>query len=193
MKTRELILRKAITLVERDGSAALSMRHLANEVHVTPMALYRHYASRDALLEGIANHYFAELAQRWQSYTTDNQYEQTLMLIGLDLINFYLDHPHIYQLMFIEPRVHARDLSETSDSSTSPTFSIVVAAVQQGITAGELHGGNAQEIALTLAGQLHGLAALHGGGRITMSPNTFREFCRNAFIRAINAYKVTGI
>jgi len=192
MKTSELILDRAIALIERNGSAALSMRNLAHEVQVTPMALYRHYANRDTLLDTITNHYFAEIAKRWQAYADNNQYEQTLLLIGLDLIDFYLEHPHIYQLMFIEPQVHARNLSENSNLSESPTFSIVVACIQQGIAAGELQGSNAQEIALALAGQVHGLAALRQGGRLAMPPDKFRKFCQNALIRVINAYKVTA-
>jgi len=192
MKTRELILDRAIAIIERDGSSALSMRNLANEIQLTPMALYRHYANREALLNAVADFYFDDTAARWQSFAADNHYEQTLLLIGLDLIDFYLVHPYIYQLMFIEPRVHARNLLETADNDDSPTFSIVVATVQRGITAEELQGGNAQEIALALAGQVHGLVALRQGGRLAMPPDKFRKFCQDALIRVINAYKVTA-
>ena len=193
METRQIIFDKAVALLERHGSATFSMRNLANEVHVTPMALYRHYTNRDALLTAVADHYFDSLAARWQSYTTDNHHEQSLLLIGRDLIDFYLEHPHIYQLMFIEPRVNARQLPADASSSESPTFTIVVASVQRGIAAGELHGAQAPEIALALAGQLHGLAALHQGGRLKMPPTEFRKFCQKVLVRAINAYKVNVI
>jgi AcrR family transcriptional regulator len=190
MKTDELILDRATALIERNGVTALSIRNLANEVHLTPMALYRHYVNRGALLQAVTDRYFVDMADRWQSLAAKNQYEQTLILIGLDLIDFYLEHPHIYQLMFIEPRTGARNLSEKAGSSESPTFSIVIATVKQGIAIGELCDIKALEIALALAGQLHGLVALRHGGRLDMPNAEFRTFCQSAFIRAINAYKV---
>jgi len=188
MKTRQLIFDKAITLIDRHGSAALSMRHLAAEIDVTPMALYRHFANREALLAAIADHYFIEMSARWQAYAAENDYEQTLALIGLDLVDFYLEHPHIYQLMFIEPRSGARDLADIAESNASPTFEIVRASIQQGIDTGGMTGGSAHEIALALAGQLHGLVALRQGGRLVMSGSEFRAYCQRTFVRAISAY-----
>ena len=53
--TRQAILDAAIALVERDGSAALSMRRLGAELGVEGMALYHHIRSRDELLAGLAD------------------------------------------------------------------------------------------------------------------------------------------
>lgn len=44
------IVDEALAVVRSDGEAALSMRSLAAELGVTPMALYHHFADRDALL-----------------------------------------------------------------------------------------------------------------------------------------------
>ncbi|HKR81862.1 MAG TPA: TetR/AcrR family transcriptional regulator [Candidatus Saccharimonadales bacterium] len=190
MQTSQMIFDKAALRVERDGADALSMRQLANEINVTPMALYRHYASRDALLDAIANRYFSELGVRWKAYAAGNDYKKTLLFIGDDLVRFYLKHPHIYQLMFIKPRAQARIVSDPASGDESPTLSVVISAVQKGIAVNQLAGGSTQEIALALAGQLHGLAALHQGGRIRMADSQFRTFCQQAFTRAISAYKV---
>lgn len=47
--TREQIVTAAIALVDREGLEALSMRRLANELSVSPMALYYHVPDRVAL------------------------------------------------------------------------------------------------------------------------------------------------
>jgi len=190
MNTRQRIFDEAIALIERNGSAAVSMRQLAGEVQLTPMALYRHFANRDALLTAIADHYFADMADRWQGHTKGHDYEQALILIGIDLVDFSIEHPHLYQLMFIEPRPGARDLYDIATSSASPTLGIVMECVRQGMATGALQGNSAQEISLALAGQLHGLIALRHGGRLHMSDAGFRSLCQNACTRVLTAYKM---
>ena len=53
--TRERILRTAVELADRGGIESLSMRKLALELDVVPMALYRHVANKDELLDGIVD------------------------------------------------------------------------------------------------------------------------------------------
>ena len=47
---RGRIVDEAMALIESEGEAALAMRQLAARLEVTPMALYRYFADRDALL-----------------------------------------------------------------------------------------------------------------------------------------------
>ena len=48
--SRERVLRTAIRRADQGGLEALSMRTLAEELEVAPMALYRHVANKDELL-----------------------------------------------------------------------------------------------------------------------------------------------
>ncbi len=50
---REQVLRAAVDLADREGLEALNMRRLAAELGVTPMALYTHFSSKEALLDGL--------------------------------------------------------------------------------------------------------------------------------------------
>jgi AcrR family transcriptional regulator len=59
--TRERIVRAAITIIERDGAQALSMRKVAAELDVGVMSLYNHVPHRDALIEGVAQTVLAGL------------------------------------------------------------------------------------------------------------------------------------
>lgn len=49
----ELILRVALRLVRKGGADALSIRKLADELKVSPMAVYRHYENKGALLSAL--------------------------------------------------------------------------------------------------------------------------------------------
>jgi AcrR family transcriptional regulator len=58
---RERVLTTAVALADRDGADALSMRRLANELDVVPMALYKHVANKDELLDGMLDVVVAEI------------------------------------------------------------------------------------------------------------------------------------
>ena len=51
--TRDRVLRAALALADHGGVEALSMRNLAKELGVVPMALYKHVANKDELLDGM--------------------------------------------------------------------------------------------------------------------------------------------
>jgi AcrR family transcriptional regulator len=52
---RERILGAAVELADREGLEALSMRNLAQAFDVVPMALYRHVANKDEMLDGMVD------------------------------------------------------------------------------------------------------------------------------------------
>ena len=59
--SRERIVRAAVDLAEAEGFDSLSMRRLAEELGAAPMALYRHVANKDDLLDGMIDVVFGEL------------------------------------------------------------------------------------------------------------------------------------
>ena len=61
--TRERILVTALRLADRDGLKGASLRRVADELGVTPMALYRHVAGKEDLLDGMADLLYAELGE----------------------------------------------------------------------------------------------------------------------------------
>ncbi|GHA95836.1 TetR/AcrR family transcriptional regulator C-terminal domain-containing protein [Streptomyces chryseus] len=53
--TRDRVLRAAVVLADDIGIEALSMRKLAQELGVVPMALYKHVANKEQLLDGMVD------------------------------------------------------------------------------------------------------------------------------------------
>ncbi len=53
--TRERVLRTAVALADQGGIESLSMRKLAQALDVVPMALYRHVANKDELLDALVD------------------------------------------------------------------------------------------------------------------------------------------
>ena len=69
--TRERVLRAAIAHADATGLQAVSMRTLAEVLGVAPMALYRHVANRDDLVDGMVDIVFGEIdlpaGQDWRA------------------------------------------------------------------------------------------------------------------------------
>src|SRR5438093_12663808 len=59
--SRERVMRAAIAQADAGGLEALTMRKLAEELGVAPMALYRHVANRDDLVDGMVDIVFGEI------------------------------------------------------------------------------------------------------------------------------------
>jgi AcrR family transcriptional regulator len=55
------VLAAAVALADESGLAAFSMRGLAQELGVVPMALYKHVANKEALLDGMVDIVFGEI------------------------------------------------------------------------------------------------------------------------------------
>lgn len=53
--SRDRVFRAAVTLADRDGIGALTMRNLAEELDVEAMSLYYHVANKEAVLDGIVD------------------------------------------------------------------------------------------------------------------------------------------
>jgi AcrR family transcriptional regulator len=59
--SRDKVLRAAMAVAEAGGLETLTMRTLGQELGVGPMALYRHVANKDDLVDGIVDLVFAEV------------------------------------------------------------------------------------------------------------------------------------
>jgi AcrR family transcriptional regulator len=58
---RERVLRAAVALADEVGIAAVSMRRLAQRLGVVPMALYKHVADKEELLDGMVDAVLGEI------------------------------------------------------------------------------------------------------------------------------------
>ena len=60
--TRDRALRAAVALADEAGLESVTMRSLAHELGVVPMALYKHVADKDELLDGMVDVVIGEFA-----------------------------------------------------------------------------------------------------------------------------------
>lgn len=88
--TPRTVVEGALALADAEGLEAVTIRRLAKELGVTPMALYWHFRSKDELLESVAASIFEEIdlsvdaSARWQ--------EQLRALLG-SMVSVLRTHP----------------------------------------------------------------------------------------------------
>lgn len=189
MIARATIRRIAVAgrrLLDKEGLEAVTMRRVATAVGITPMAIYRHYPGRSALLNALADEGFEELVARLAAKRFSGTIEERLMKMGEIYLDHALENPRLFELMFLKPREGARRYPRDFKAGRSPTANLMVEVVQEGMDAGHFRKDDAWEIGFEMGALSHGLIMLYLGGRIDVSPARFRALYRRSFRRYIH-------
>lgn len=165
------------------------MRRVAKAVGITPMALYRHFADRDGLLNALADAGFEEWAARASSMAMPADPEQQLTRI-LDLfLDFALEKPRLFELMFLYRRHGARQFPGDFRTGRSPTARFAVDALETGMKQGLFRKDDVWEITFETGAMLQGLVMLYLGGRVGTSEEEFRALCHRALGRYMDGIR----
>jgi AcrR family transcriptional regulator len=92
---RERVLRAAVDLADRHGIESVSMRILADELGVVPMALYKHVANKDELLDGMVDVMLGEI----ESPASDIRWTEAVRQSILAARRALLRHPWARQVI----------------------------------------------------------------------------------------------
>lgn len=92
---RERVLDAALAVAERVGLERLSMRLVARELAVSPMALYRHVANKDDLLDGLVERLLGELDLPDESLPWDER----LRVLARELRSLARRRPGLFGLL----------------------------------------------------------------------------------------------
>ena len=183
--TADRILRAARALFERGGAQAVSMRRVGQAVGITPMAIYRHFPNREALLQRISDDSFEQIAHHWSARNEGGDVIARLLAIQRIYLDYALAHPHLFDHAFSMPRERARRFPEDFRARRSPTLNVVADVVLEAQQAGRLRPGDAWDIAMTLWAHTHGLIALYRAGRFSYDEREFRRFYEASLARLL--------
>ena len=99
--SRNLVLEKALALLDAEGLANLSMRVLAQRLGVSPMSLYNHVADKDGLLDALHEAVLLDaLPARGFRVTT---WKQTAAVVARTLRHGLQAHPNALPLFATRP------------------------------------------------------------------------------------------
>lgn len=174
--TATRILHAARALFERDGAAAVSMRKVAAAAGITPMAIYRHFPNREALLKRICDDSFAEITRHWGAHRHGGGALHRLLATQRIYLDYALAYPHLFDYAFSARRSDARKFPEDFHAGRSPTANVIHDVVVEAQQQGLLRDTDPWEISMSLWAHAHGLIALYRAGRFSHSEAQFRVF-----------------
>jgi AcrR family transcriptional regulator len=184
--TSQKIHTAARRLLDKEGADAVTMRRVAGAVGITAMAVYRHYPDRTGLLNALADTGFEELAALQASTRFSGNVEQRLTKTLEVFLDYALQNPRLFELMFLQPREGARQFPHDFKAGQSPTANLTARVIHEGIQTGLFRDDDVWEIVFEMGALIQGLIMLYLGGRVAMSPSRFRSFCRRSFRRYIH-------
>ncbi|MBB5958132.1 AcrR family transcriptional regulator [Saccharothrix tamanrassetensis] len=187
--TADRIASVALAILLDEGAEAVTMRRVAAEVGVTPMATYRHYPNREALLRAVVDGAVAELTAGWGKRGHAGTFEQKIDGLADDFLDFALGKPNLYRFVVTERRDGARRFPEDFREGGSPTFGPVLDAVVRGVEDGVLRPGDPVEITLAITTPAMGLVQLYHGGRMELTEDDFRALCKRTIGRVLDGLK----
>lgn len=158
---REAILQAAGELLLELGYDEFSLRKVAERVGYTATTIYRHFADKDALLYAVTDEGFRRFTARLRGTGAGvpDPFDW-LKVMGLTYIDFGLENPVYYRVMFMErPDLLWRRLPDRPGSRME-SFGVLRAAVEAVVATGRTRETDVLAIGNALWAQTHGTVAL---------------------------------
>jgi AcrR family transcriptional regulator len=185
--TQARIFAAARQLFDQGGVEAVSMRRIAEKVGITPMAIYKHYPDKDALLNALMLDGFAAWEARVEKIRT-TEAVAWLRQVDDEFLEFALKEPRRYEAAFLLKASAARRYPEDFLAGRSPVVTRILARIEQARAQGLIGDVPAIDIAIMGAALSQGMVSLYRAGRFS-SESEFRDayrralgHCRRAFL-----------
>jgi AcrR family transcriptional regulator len=185
--TRQAILRATSELLLAEGYGALSLRRVAERAGYTATTIYRHFHDKDALVYAASEEGFRLLAARLASAAGEPDPFASLEAVALAYIDFGLEHPVYYGVMFVS---HADQLwrrSPDQPASRIDRFSALRGAVAAALATRQFPESDVLAVSNALWAVTHGAVSL-GLAMPHLPPRQVRAFgalAVRAFLRGI--------
>ena len=176
--TKQRILRAACELLEREGISAVSIRRVAKKVQISPMGIYNHFPSLEALLLAVYEAGVTTLArQMWKELVRTDSPPRKLRALVRSYIKFGTQNPHYYSLLFGTEFIQkylwdSPPRSLVMENFWLPFTEVIQACQETGLIDSTL---NPQEIATHLWASMHGYVSFLIIGRLQQLWQTDEE------------------
>jgi AcrR family transcriptional regulator len=194
MTTKERILAAAKAAFAAEGIGGVSVRAVAGKVGITPMAVYRHFADKDALISALVMDGLGAWEARVRRRKGATALQRVENIID-QFIDFALKEPRTFEAAFLVPGREARKFPDDFEMGRSPAVALLQADMEEVLRARGLAASPAAalEIWLMLWGLGQGLVALQRAGRMAGDPRAFRDLARKLLRRSLYASLSEGM
>lgn len=185
---RSALLDAALDVISEIGPQGLSIREVARRAGVSHAAPYRHFTDKNELILAVVEQGFALMQQTTlaEKAAADDDAASQFTASGLAYVNFALDHPAYYRIMFSGDL-----LSSTGHVSLQHTsreaLQVMVSDISQCQELGLLRDGDPVIAALTIWSTIHGFVTLTNDNRLDhlMPTTAVRDKIREAILELL--------
>jgi AcrR family transcriptional regulator len=185
--TQIRIFRAARALFDEEGLEGVSMRRIAERVGVTPMAIYRHYRDKDAVVNALMLDGFAAWEARVEAIDAAGSLAW-LTAMGLAYLDFAIAEPRRFEAAFLLNANAARQFPRDIEAGRSPALRNAIARIIEAQADGILAAMPPVEIALHFAALTQGLVSMYRAGRFT-EETQFRAAYRRAVDHCLSSFR----
>lgn len=185
MTTREDILRAARTAFAEGGEASLSLRDVAARVGLTPMAIYRHFENKQAVLDALVVEGIEEWRQRVAAIPACAP-RDWLRKISNAYLDFALREPRKYEAAFLVSSPKALRYPDDFLAGGSSAVSLQMKLLKE-IVARPEPRTSVSDMLIALAGLSQGLITLYRAGRLAGGEKQFRALYKRAMENAVRS------
>ena len=165
---REAILSAALKLFSDDGYDNVTMRKIADEIEYSVGTIYLYFKDRDEIFFELHKMGFEEFYKRQLAIQNVTDPLQRLTDHGLAYIQFAIDQPQYYDLMFIS-RIPAKTIKKQHEwISGNRTYDILKLNISQAKEAGYFKNIDVEVAAFSLWSFVHGISSLFVRDRMVM-------------------------
>lgn len=151
-----------------DPDTAFSLRAVAREVGITPMAVYRHHDGVEGLLDALRERGFGRLMEGFQRALAADSPRERLVQTTAAYVGFARAHPALFRLLWATRpppgTVHDPELRRNAAS-----FRFIVDRIREAMDADLLPDADPEAIAIAWWAQFHGLVLLHLDGKLKLT------------------------
>lgn len=167
---REAILNAALKLFIEEGYESVTMRKIADKIEYSVGTIYLYFREKAEIFFELHNRGFDEFYKKQLSIQHIKDPVERLKAHGKVYIEFAMEHPEYYDLMFIS-RTPVKEIQKFENwDEGQRTYELLKLNIKQAMESGYFKDVDLDVAAFSLWSFVHGIAALSIRGRLMMIP-----------------------
>lgn len=165
---RLMILEAAKEVFVTEGFEKASIRAIAERIEYSPATIYLYFKDKNEIFHALHRNGFKVLVEKFSVLSSINHPFDRLKAMGRHYIEFAMQNPGTYKLLFVmeEPLRHVESCKQDEWDEGDRAFDILTATVAQCQKESYFLGFETESLAFVIWSTMHGLCTLRTSGHL---------------------------